>query len=835
MGDNIEKNLRPLFSGAHNGEYLDQRSDLYVHKLAKLYPSGRGLVAGGFNNANPDATTGEFMDFVSCEDYDVKPPGARDNDVHADFVNFVKHVARYHSVLDPVNAAGGAIPTGGVAINRRDVLEAARTCNLSNDAALVAAVRAWVTNVVNDNGRAAAIAADNGNISTQIVAGDNADLGASRGAVRGAVRAAFNAQCGATAAGFDLNAVNIDARLDDYVSRLVQIPNAVPATAADMSNWVNDAARDGLFIRVVNGMNRLIMDELAADPAAVGGPSTIQGNQWQTALYNHLQNWNSFDPFVRAVYNAFVNVVDVKTNNAQNLNNIVGLSQRDYRFNLKTSPVTVGGVQRLRNIFATTLPKTGNWVGNIYSDNAGATVPGAGNDQFVTIYNTQLVAGAGYNSPNKRKYFNVNINKFFQNMLRRSANSNSSTPGSGVSRVLMDDIGYDETYGRNNEGQLVKNVNGQEVEAGANSQHFADNATINNNCFTTATKPNATLKCVDYIDKCLEGQDIAKCQRYFASADFFDATQDEVENMLPSVAIKTLSKFGFKQGSEFDDAAGQDLIKVQSVSSWKEGLSSVTNDRNTISAIIGNNKLIGYLENLVQLINRNPAILNSNYRGASNEGSVYNPRKFSNTQFYKFGLRAKHPVPRANVRDVEYIASAINRDNLRLSLKLGVPLFSSAIPVSLVGGGSSNIVSMESATSQINDTNKYASTVLKNMFDYYLNKLKSNNKDIEIKDKEKVYTLIKDLLKKETQLYEVMDFVEKYSILVSLFGEDASRKVVSADDMKKAVKARSSVFSKKVKREHDLISVLRAIVNATQQETKGSTDYNESVGSNVNV
>ena len=119
------------------------------------------------------------------------------------------------------------------------------------------------------------------------------------------------------------------------------------------------------------------------------------------------------------------------------------------------------------------------------------------------------------------------------------------------------------------------------------------------------------------------------------------------------------------------------------------------------------------------------------------------------------------------------------------------------------------------------------------MFKFYVNKLKSNHKDISAKDKSKIEQLIADLAKKEQKLYQVMGFIEKYSILVSLFGEGQSQKVVSVDDMQKAVDARKSIFTKKVKRENDLVSVLRTLVNATQNESKNTSGPSSRVGSGV--
>ena len=78
---------------------------------------------------------------------------------------------------------------------------------------------------------------------------------------------------------------------------------------------------------------------------------------------------------------------------------------------------------------------------------------------------------------------------------------------------------------------------------------------------TTGVVPGNGLTCNDYILNCLAGNNISDCQAYFASTDFWDRTSEEVQNMLPSVAVDTLNRFGFKQQMKFD-SANRDLVKV---------------------------------------------------------------------------------------------------------------------------------------------------------------------------------------------------------------------------------------------------------------------------------
>jgi len=57
-------------------------------------------------------------------------------------------------------------------------------------------------------------------------------------------------------------------------------------------------------------------------------------------------------------------------------------------------------------------------------------------------------------------------------------------------------------------------------------------------------------------------------------------------------------------------------------------------------------------------------------------------------------------------------------------------------------------------------------------------------------------------------------------MLVDVFGNRKVEEVVTMDQMQKAVQARSKLFAKKVKRETDLISVLRSLTGAVEDQTE---------------
>ena len=95
MSVNKYVDIRPLFSGASNGTYNDARSDLFASKLLELQN-----ITNGFGNPSDDKTG--ISNIITARNYhdSSKPSGMRDADIHYEFVEWVKDVAKYHAEFD---------------------------------------------------------------------------------------------------------------------------------------------------------------------------------------------------------------------------------------------------------------------------------------------------------------------------------------------------------------------------------------------------------------------------------------------------------------------------------------------------------------------------------------------------------------------------------------------------------------------------------------------------------------------------------------------------------------------------------------------------------------
>ena len=177
------------------------------------------------------------------------------------------------------------------------------------------------------------------------------------------------------------------------------------------------------------------------------------------------------------------------------------------------------------------------------------------------------------------------------------------------------------------EQALFKKTSNGDIEYASGPGANMHNMNEHNNCFTTHVKVKDSIDCANYMYKCLLNNDADKFDEcvdsYLATGDFFKATNDEINNMHPLIALRMLQRFGFKAIRIYDDAAKMQLKKIQSVEDWINRVLTVMFSSEKVQRVFDgsdkNTYLLQYLQQVVNYVNRNPAILNKDYKGTTNE------------------------------------------------------------------------------------------------------------------------------------------------------------------------------------------------------------------------
>mgnify|MGYP001314957855 CR=1 FL=1 len=146
-------------------------------------------------------------------------------------------------------------------------------------------------------------------------------------------------------------------------------------------------------------------------------------------------------------------------------------------------------------------------------------------------------------------------------------------------------------------------------------------------CYSSALNFENDEQCEKYMTQCLLSQnskEVSECIEFWKKSDYFKVTKSEISKMHPLVAKSTLAKFGFREHEVYDPIAKMNIKKVESVDHWlKEQLhkkfsevaTNETGNKSLADVIQENQMLIDYLQMLVDYVNSNPKILNTDISG----------------------------------------------------------------------------------------------------------------------------------------------------------------------------------------------------------------------------
>ncbi len=112
------------------------------------------------------------------------------------------------------------------------------------------------------------------------------------------------------------------------------------------------------------------------------------------------------------------------------------------------------------------------------------------------------------------------------------------------------------------------------------------------------------------------------------NGDFFNIAVTSLRKMHPVMAVQILKKFGFRKYCYYDEKAGTELYKIESVEHWLKHV--VQNDFYVIKSEVENllkshngYKLKMYLTLICEYVNCNPGIINKNYKGCSDNQTIH--------------------------------------------------------------------------------------------------------------------------------------------------------------------------------------------------------------------
>lgn len=251
-----------------------------------------------------------------------------------------------------------------------------------------------------------------------------------------------------------------------------------------------------------------------------------------------------------------------------------------------------------------------------------------GNDKSLrTFYKTIATGGvsAPVNTgidfsvtPFNMRLFTVKVDKVFRKRLLALKSGERPMPGA-VTEFKRTAKGTEETYVDMITGSVWMRDDKADLytkDDKGNKIYEKDyEMSLGTDCATTDfTGP----ECKAYLLDCLlsgDGEGISQCVKFWEDDSNWGAA--DVAAIHPKLAVRTLQRFGFRtRRVVLPD--GQQVKLVESVDSWKKNyLETKFKDNKEVQSIFkstANKKIAQYLQLVVDHVNKNPAILNKDYK-----------------------------------------------------------------------------------------------------------------------------------------------------------------------------------------------------------------------------
>lgn len=435
-------------------------------------------------------------------------------------------------------------------------------------------------------------------------------------------------------------------------------------------------------------------------------------------------------------------------------------------------------------------------------------------------------------SRNKTDFPKLGIDKLVRNRLFQI--KKSTIPEPKDDEELFDLV--TQNIWKRSGDKLYTVKDGKKITHSLDDPDFANLLSSSNKCFTTGAftdKDNCRL----FMNECLldhNPKNIMSCIKVMEKQDFAQAAKQEINNMTPIVALNLLKRFGFRTYQAYDSEAGCSLTKVEKVSGWlKNYMKKKFDDVTVQSAIEGNDKILQYLNLVVDFVNANPAILNTNYNGSTEEkvGKI-EPDSYAS----KLGIPMRRDNPKIKpLFDIALLDSSLksnmfgsnykkplfvqyngmNMNNLRTPFgSLINPSFGSVLPVQL-GGQYANVNAKRLAegTSGAN----LMETIIFNL----LTQLKQHGKSLNPEYMTKISQKLELMKKMEKQMIQNIKYIAEYAKLLDAFGDQRSE-TLSENNLRDIVNSNNNLYKKHGNEEQSMVNILKALYSLAYDNENGN-------------
>ena len=520
----------------------------------------------------------------------------------------------------------------------------------------------------------------------------------------------------------------------------------VPAT---LSNQIDKFKI--IFISVINES----LDKLQNKPLSSLFNGPITADKTQSVFDNIFRSWGSLENDVRKFYISHILLMfKGPTNNWLVLNNFDKFGKpENYRINFKKSKMN-----KSRTIFSETLPFIPSVTHNVWFTNSSNKLDKIDLSKLSeldkksilkTIYDGVYASGKSFQvmengksksysvntKSNIKPRFDINYQKFVSGVINEFMKYQQIP---AVHRDNFDDLLVDLTtnivYNKDDKGLLYQVVNGNKVYYDATKLE----SDLKSNCYGTYIKDDDNDCAI--VSTCIlnnSPQNLVRCLDSLRQETLFDIAKSDINSINPEIMRRIVKTFGFEIRLETDG-----LYRPSSMEDW---MRSPKIPSEVKSLVQSNRKLKIYIGEIINIIRKNPIMLQENVAQQRKEYSKMN------MSYFVQPLQLERPIHNENIyRDM------LMKTNMPQNFE--IPFFTSLSNVNNTGvqyGGVSDAI-----TKEIGDK---TSEKLKKLFDNIFRELVDSGKELKDEDKLRIYNAIEKVGKLEAQLNTFYEEIQMFA------------------------------------------------------------------------
>lgn len=622
----------------------------------------------------------------------------------------------------------------------------------------------------------------------------------------------------------------------------IALVNASSSSAADKRTQTEN---------IYANLKNIIAAEIRKIKASSIAFTTITSGAAQKVYQNVYARWNELSDETKTFYNTYAQLQKLGPGGWKPVNEneySISGNQSQYRINLKKDHNI--GKWKSDNInktgytiIANNLPKYEGFGQVHYYTNSGVTTLTSNDKDLFTFIFTVIYEGLTWGEFTANVKRNSGATKFnvqVDNLVRGRIFAISKAQAADLKPDREEQFAFlgmenKNVWTRDSAGEYVTVVDGKKVRMGAEDPETIAKMKAVHQCYGTNVNAKDDASCKKWIFECLLSQDpnsLESCLRRINTEekDFFHVATKDIKNLHPALALKILQQFGFHKYQAYDNTAKSQIWKVENVSHWLKNYMEQKFSAQDLKDMLkakDQNHLLAYLDLVSQFVNGNPAILNKNYAGSSDEAAgLFKRSAFAD----KLGINVRRdPNNRSAVAyDINRLRGYLSTSqvqtnpffatvNGRTYSPFGYGLTPGMGLIAQTGGAGGD--KCDHVLRKLNGNQITGAKMIGSFMDVVLAELARKGKTLDETDRVNLDKKVKSLVELEEEMLRTLCYIDDYSKMLDTL-KDYKAETLDIAYVDKFVERLNAIINKKQSVESSFVDVFGKILDVLKDDAK---------------